>query len=848
TVADNDYQAIPFTTLTFAAGETEKTIDVTVNGDTKFETDETFNVNLSNATNATIAENKGMGTITNDDTQPTISIGDVTVTEGNSGTTKATFTVKLANASSEEITVKYVTSDGTATVADNDYQAIPLTTLTFAAGETEKTIDVLVNGDNKFETDETFNLNLTGATKATIADNQGVGTINNDDTKPTVSISPINITNPEGNSGTTAYAYNVTLSNASNQTVTVNYSTNDGTATVADNDYADNDGNLTFNPGDPLTKTITVNVNGDSKFESDENFTVKLNSTTNADLGATTEATGTITNDDTQPTISISPATITNNEGNSGTTAYTYTVSLSNSTNQPVTVNYSTNDGTASVSDNDYVDNDRTLTFNPGDPLTQTITVNVNGDSKFETDEDFTVRLNSASNAILNATNQATGTIKNDDSQPTISINDITRSEGKSGTVNFDFTVTLSNVSSLPVTVSYSTADGTATAGSDYNSISTTQLTFNPGETSKTISVTVNGDALTESDENFFINLSNPINATIGDNQGVGNITNDDNAPTLSNIDKSGNEDTNISFTAADFTNKFSDVDGDSLSKIKITSLPTNGTLNLSSSNVAVNQEIVAGDLGNLGFTPDANWNGSTSFAWNGFDGANYANTGATVNLIVNPVNDPPFVFNLITDQTTITNDLFNYSFPADTFKDIDVGDNLTYTASLINGVPLPNWLFFNSLTRNFVGQPSASDVGTFTLMVKATDNAGASVTNPFNLTVVNLDPDCFCDQIPPTSPDSLAGVSVDLNPTNNNLFGGDGNDSLIGIAVNDGIFANGGDDWLWGREGNDNLLGGEGNDSAFGSSERDWIATNAGNDILNGNASSDVLNGNEGN
>ncbi|HEY9850582.1 MAG TPA: Calx-beta domain-containing protein [Leptolyngbyaceae cyanobacterium] len=845
---DSDYTSIPTNSVTFAPGETKKTIDVAITGDTIFEANETFNINLSGANNATIADNQGLGTITNDDTQPTISINDVSVAEGNSGTTKATFTVKLSNASSETVTVNYATADGTATIADSDYTAIPSTTLTLAAGETEKTIDVFVNSDTKFETDETFNVNLTGANNATIADATGVGTITNDDTKPTVSISPTNITNPEGNSGTAAYTYNVTLSNASNQTVTVNYSTNDGTATVADNDYIDNDGNLTFNPGDPLTKTITVNVNSDSKFESDENFTVKLNSAANADLGTITQATGTITNDDIQPTVAISPATITNNEGNSGITAYTYTITLSSPTSQSVNVNYSTNDGTATVADNDYADNDGNLIFNPGDPLTKTITVNVNGDNKFESDENFTVRLNSATNATIGASFQATGTIINDDSQPTISINDVTHSEGKSGNTNFDFTVTLSSVSSLPVSVSYSTADGSATAGSDYNPIPATQLTFNPGETSKTISVAVNGDPLIESDETFFVNLFNPTNGIIADNQGVGTITNDDNAPTVSNIDKSGNEDSDISFSVADFTNKFSDVDGDSLSKIKITSLPSNGTLNLGGSNVTANQEIVAGDLGNLRFTPNVNWNGSTSFGWNGFDGNNYANSGAIVNLTVNPVNDAPFITIPITSKTATVSDLFNFTFPADTFQDIDVGDNLSYTATLVNGNPLPNWLFFNPFTRNFVGIPNASDVGTFTLLLTAIDNAGASVTNPFNLTVTNPDPNCFCEQIIRPSLDSLAGLDTNPNLVDITQFGTNDNDTLMGTDVREEFYGFDGDDLLLGNVGTDNLIGNFGNDTSFGGGDRDWISGNSGDDIINGNEGNDIINGNEGN
>jgi hypothetical protein len=167
-------------TVTFTPGQTSQPVSVTINGDTAFEPNEAFNVNLSGATNATIADNQAVGTITNDDTQPTVSINDVSVSEGNAGTTSAGFTVSLSNSSSQTITVNYATADGTAT-AGNDY-ATAGGTLTFTPGQLTQPIDVPVNGDllNE-EASLTFNVNLSAATNATIADNQGVGTIVDDD-------------------------------------------------------------------------------------------------------------------------------------------------------------------------------------------------------------------------------------------------------------------------------------------------------------------------------------------------------------------------------------------------------------------------------------------------------------------------------------------------------------------------------------------------------------------------------------------------------------------------------------------------------------------------------------------
>src|SRR5205823_5536883 len=190
-------------------------------------------------------------------------------------------------------TVSYSTADGTALVADGDYQATS-GTLTFNPGETTKAVTVLVNGDTKFEPDETFFVNLSAPTNAGIADGQGQGTIRNDDGQPTIAINDVSAS--EGNTGTTPFAFTVTLSNPSSQTVTVHYATADGTATVADNDYVAASGTVTFAPG-VTSKVVAVTINGDTKVEADETFVVNLTSPVNATL-ADSSATGTILNDD----------------------------------------------------------------------------------------------------------------------------------------------------------------------------------------------------------------------------------------------------------------------------------------------------------------------------------------------------------------------------------------------------------------------------------------------------------------------------------------------------------------------------------------------------------------------
>jgi hypothetical protein len=167
-------------TLTFAPGQTSQTITVPVIGDTLFELEEKFFVNLSGSTNATILDAQARGVIRNDDPKPSLTIGDVSLAEGNSGTKAFVFVIQLSTASGTATKVTFRTTDGTATVAGNDYAAAAAT-VTIPAGATSKAITVYVTGDTLLEPDETFLVNLTEPANATIADAQAVGTIVNDD-------------------------------------------------------------------------------------------------------------------------------------------------------------------------------------------------------------------------------------------------------------------------------------------------------------------------------------------------------------------------------------------------------------------------------------------------------------------------------------------------------------------------------------------------------------------------------------------------------------------------------------------------------------------------------------------
>jgi hypothetical protein len=189
-----------------------------------------------------------------------------------------------------------------------------------------------------------------------------------------------------------------------------------------------------------------------------------------------------------------------------------------------VQVSYATANGTA-IAGSDYVATSGVVTFAPG-VTAQTIAVQLNGNVTFEPTETFFVNLSNPVNAVLGVA-QATGTIVNDDAQPTISIDDVKVVEGHSGVTTAKFTVTLSNPSSQTVSVSFKTGDKSALAGSDYTAASG-RLTFASGVTSQTIAVSVLGDKLVEKDEIFVVDLGAPSGATIARGQGIGVIINDD--------------------------------------------------------------------------------------------------------------------------------------------------------------------------------------------------------------------------------------------------------------------------------------------------------------------------------
>jgi hypothetical protein len=166
TVADNDYVPRSLTAQTIPVGQQFYTFDVTVNPDGNIEQNETFFVNVSNVSGASVADGQGLGTIVTDDS-PVLSVDDVSMTEGDSGTRTFTFTINSTKpAPAPGITFDIATADGTAQddnpgSEDNDYVASSATGATISTGNTTATFNVTVNGDTFVEPNETFFVNLT---------------------------------------------------------------------------------------------------------------------------------------------------------------------------------------------------------------------------------------------------------------------------------------------------------------------------------------------------------------------------------------------------------------------------------------------------------------------------------------------------------------------------------------------------------------------------------------------------------------------------------------------------------------------------------------------------------------
>jgi hypothetical protein len=502
-------------TVTFAPGQLSQSISIPIVDDAIVEPGETFDLALSGlAGDASLGQSTQTITIIDND-YPSFSIADLSTNEG----TTATFTISLSVAAPSDATVDWATADGTGLAGVSYTASSGTATILAGAMSTTITVPVLANA-NICVADKTFLINLTNATNASIGDAQAVGSIV-DISLPTISVAANSVA--EGSVGTIT----ATLSQSCpTRNISFNWATSDGTA-IAGADYTAVSSTAATILAGATTKALNVTTIQDTLNEVNETLNVILTNPVNVTFGTATAAL-TINDDDPVPTLSINDVTVNESAG----TAH-LTVSLNTASGKPVSFQVDTSDVTATAG-SDYTAVVAGAGSIPAGSLTTTVDVAITNDAVSELAETFNVGLSAPVNATIA---DATGvvTITDDDLAPTIAIDSPSVIEGSGpGSTVLTYTVTLSAVSGQAVTINFATSSGTATSGTDFTATSGT-LTFTAGQTSKTIDVTINRDALNEADETVIMTLSGGSAYTAAGSTlvGTGTITDDDALPTV---------------------------------------------------------------------------------------------------------------------------------------------------------------------------------------------------------------------------------------------------------------------------------------------------------------------------
>ena len=528
TTLASDYTAVTDHMLTFAGTEDEtQTFPVSITADEVLEGDETFTVALSGLAGTTETVNLGSAatiTITDDD-MAAVTLGDATVAE-DVGT--VTVTATLDTLVEGAFSVMVSTTGGTATAGD---YTTTTTMLTFAGtapvGE-EQTFTVAVTDDSTVEGEETFSVSLSGlvggraAAEVDLTDTATVIITDNDTAAVTLGNEMV-----DEDAGTVTVT--ATLDNAVQGTgFTVTVSTAAGTAT-ADSDYTTTTMMLMFAGTADEMQTFTVPILNDADAEGGETFTVSLSTLTGTTLTVDISSTATVTiTDDDVPNVMLADMTVGEAAG-----TVTVTATLDIAVSGGFMVNASTADGTTNgaTAGSDYTAvTDQTLTFAGTVGEMQTVVVTILEDTDIEEDETFSVSLSTLTGTAVTVGTSSTATVTiEDDDRPTITLGDVTVTEGDDP-MTATVTATLDIAVSGGVTADVSTTDGTATAGNDYTTTSTmVTFTGTAGEMQE-FTVPILDDEDFEVEEMFSVTLTN-ISVLADINSATVTIADDDTPP-----------------------------------------------------------------------------------------------------------------------------------------------------------------------------------------------------------------------------------------------------------------------------------------------------------------------------
>ena len=482
--------------LMFEMGETTKTVDVEILNDPFNEPEESFTLVLTDPENAELAIDRATGVILDDDAPPNVNLESVTQ-EVSEGDGIKNFKVTLNGADvPETVVVTFSITQGTA-LPGQDYRVQTLGPLRFPPGTREQSIDVQIVDDKIQEPNETFTITLISVEHADLGVSTSTVTIVDDD-EAFLSINDVRAKESSGEA-----IFTVSLSNASSTKITVNYSTEDGTALVGQ-DYTSVEGMLSFSENDAnLTRTIRVPLVDNNDDEPDETFVVRLSGVVGAMIDDD-EGIGTIEDDEPPVVVSIYDGRAREDAGSLAMAAR-----LSRASSQKtVTVRFSSSDKTA-TSSADYTATTGLLIFERGSTEGKVL-VEVIDDQLVEGDETFEVMLSNPRNAVIGQA-LATGTIVENEGTPQLLIPNISVPESAGVAV---FAMTLSMPSTAPVIVSYETEDGSAEAGADYVRTAGT-LTFTPGEVEKEVRVELLQDGRDWRAETFSLILGPVLNAEL---------------------------------------------------------------------------------------------------------------------------------------------------------------------------------------------------------------------------------------------------------------------------------------------------------------------------------------------
>ncbi len=516
--------------LVIPAGATAATATVNILPDTLDEDTELLSLSISSPTTSVLTS-YAYGAILDDDDDPGIDISSPSVVEGNGPGTVARAVITLSAPSPRDVVVAYNTDGGSATAGSDFTQTSG--SVTFPAGTTSREVTIPVVGDKLDEGDSEY-FYLYASPQGTGARNYvnnavGYVEIQDDDVDPTLAVDSPSVR--EGTNGSVVATFRLTLNGPSDNAVKATYSTFNQTA-VAGQDYTTKSGTVTFAPGQTVA-TVPVSVTPDAVAEPSETFGLSVSITSGALSGDNGGLTGyaTILDDDVAPTISVTAPPVL--EGTSAsTTAQTFRISLSGPTSLPVAVSYGTADYTASAPA-DYAVTRGTVTIPAGSTFVD-VAVPVKADSIDEQTERYSLRLESVTNAVVDSSYygycyygcSGRGIIYDDDTDPVLTVGDVVTTEGNVNKT-ISFVVSLSSARTSATSFDYQTYGGSAQDGLDFVGVAGTS-SIPAGQTSKSFTVTVKGDTLTEDDETFSFAVGTVTGAFVARSTGTAVIIDND--------------------------------------------------------------------------------------------------------------------------------------------------------------------------------------------------------------------------------------------------------------------------------------------------------------------------------